>query len=472
MIPIAHGPSRAVGCLIFASLFVAARGGAEVVPSIGVSEIYTSNPRLEREPTTSERITVIEPGLLFERAGPRSDVSLLYSLQGVYYDEFDESDETFHQLTAANTFTLAESKAYFDLDVDYYQTLNDPEELFSFGNVSITDNRLNAAELRASPYVLLGSEAGVGGELRFAHLRVDYDDETVLDSDASGMDFVLGSPRTRNGAGWNVDYGYRELVFEGFDEYEFQHVHVEFWHRINQRLRLFLVEGLESDFLEPTDGSLVENYWEAGIEWSASERSRFLIASGDRSFGGSERVEWTYQLQGGSFSLSYSEAANVDLPYTDPRRVINDDIGTIDDILGAPGDTTVYVQNRAEMSLNFQTARSVFGLEFFEDERSDPVPGTGPTTSTQQARGATLEWTWRLTRLLSFSPSAIWIDRSFGTGESDDELSRYRLALDRALGRTAAITFTVQRQQQRRDDPTANNNYVEEQLRVEFSKSF
>jgi hypothetical protein len=471
MIPIAHGLSRAVSSLLLASVLIAAPGAAEVVPSVDLSEIYSTNPRLEADPLTSERITVVTPGLRFDREGPRSDLSLLYSLQGIYYDEFDESNETFHQLTSASTFTLAESQAFFDLDVDYYQTLNDPEALFSFGNVPLTDNRINAAELRASPYVLLGSEEGAGGELRFAHLAVAYDDDNILDSSADGMDFSFGSPQTRNGAGWTVNYGYREVAFEGLEEYEFQHFQVELGHRVSQRLRLFVIEGLESDYLDPTDGSLVENYWEAGFEWEPSERTRFLIAGGDRAWGDSERVSWTQRLKLGSYTLSYSESATVDLPFRDPRRIIYEDIGAIDDILGPPGDTTVYVQSRAEMSLNVQTVRSALSLQLFEDERADPVPGTGAMASSQQARGLILQWNWRLTRLLTFGPSAILIDRSFGVGEGQDELSRYSMTLDRALGRSAAITFAVQREQQQTDD-LLDNNYVEEQLRVIFSKTF
>jgi hypothetical protein len=471
MTPIGLGPARAVGCLIFASTFAAAPGAAEVVPSIDLSAIYSSNPRLEPDPLTSERITVLTPGLSFERAGPRSDVSLLYSVQGIFYDEFEESDETFHQLISASTFTLSESKAYFDLDVDYYQTLNDPEALFSFGNVPITDNRINAAELRAAPYILLGSEQGTGGELRFGHLEVDYDDANILDSDADGVDFDLRSPQARSGAGWAVDYGYRELAFEGLEEYRFQHVHFELSHRIDRRLRLFLIEGLESDYLDPTDGSLVENYWELGFEWEPSDRTRFLIAAGDRAWGTSERVSWTQRLKLGSYSLTYSESATVDLPFRDPRRIIYEDIGTIDDILGAPGDSTVYVQSRAEISLNLQSARSALSLQLFEDERADPVPGTGAMVSSQDARGVILQWNWRLTRLLTFGPSAILIDRSFGVGEGEDELSRYSLTLDRALGRSAALSFAVLREEQQTDDPLANN-YVEDQLRVIFSKAF
>lgn len=341
--------------------------------SLRVGLIHTDNIELaDKGFEESQDVVELSPSFAFARETSRLDMALNYRAQGFFYEE-SERDQVFHQLGAEGTVQILPNRFFFRANAVYDQTIIDPTQSYFVSNVSVSENRTDAALLELSPFVLLGGSS-TSGIFEIVKEKLDYREQAIQDVVLQAVNFELRTDR-ESGAVWAIDYGYEEYDYEDelLAQIKYQHFETIMGVYVSRGVRLFTLQGIENDFRKISDESLEEHYWEVGIGFEPSPRSLFEIAGGERMFGDTARLIWTQAMRRGAFSMSYRES-----PYSLARDLlsnpqqIDESIG-LDDMLNVAGDTDVFIDKAWTTNFDIAGARTMLSIEIFSESREGKV---------------------------------------------------------------------------------------------------
>ena len=416
----------------------------DIEPSIRVGETYTSNVNLD-DAEEDEWVTSVTPGVEIAYRGNALEVVLDYRLEALFYANESDRNEVFNQLEANTLLDLVGDALQFRARGTMSQVNVEPQESVASSNINVTGNRTDATSWNAGPEWRVPVFAGsvFDGFARYGQVLYDEeprsDDETEQTTlEIQDVDRIEGRAALRSADDVSSLLTYA-LVYE-FDQLDYGDAAPEAeqqaaYLRLNMRLSdyfsVFGLGGLDSDFEDPTDSSLEEGRWEAGLT-AGTDQLQFEAAIGHRFFGSTTRVSLTQSSDSATYRLSYSEAPNtsdrvqlqrieVDIPDPDaPPENPPPDTG-----IETPGQQTRFIQKRADASARWSFSRSSLGLSLFWDERQNQLQVTQETTPGEEVEfdsrddessyGVVGEFDWQLGTRSNLRLSTSWRQREYVT---------------------------------------------------------
>lgn len=454
---------------------------AEVGATLGTRLAHSDNVALLSEDAEhSESIAEVTAGINYARTAQRHDTNISYQAQGIFYDESSDSNEVFNSLNASSQLGLVLDRLFLDLYAVHDQTVVDPSQAYSFNNLALTGNRTDVSIVGASPSVRISIGANVTGEVRYGDARVDYDDETLDDRSERFSVFTLGNSNSRRGPTWQVAYNRQEYDYEAFPEIQFETFSLQLGIWVSDVLRLFTTQGLESDYtlvapsLPNAEGpGLDEHFWDVGIDWRPSDRTELVAASGQRSFGESHRLQWTYRTERGGISLGYVEEPSSFLREQLHSLRSTGELSPIDSLDG-PNGNPFYLQKRTDLTFLLQRPRSGAALRVFDERRFDIVDAVTDSLSdeTERYRGTELSLSWSLSARSKIGLSRESARRRSIFNVTDDEIRNLTMSFERGIGRQGTLLLTAS---QERVDPKSaigQIKYNENQASISIRRWF
>ena len=470
----AHMPKRTskfdIALAVVALAAPAAVGAApwEFTPRVAAGQLWTDNIRLAPDGLEeSDWITELRPGFTLGTEGPRVRLDLDYDLQALWFNDFSELDDTYHQLDGNGNFVLLPESLFVDAFARYDQQNVDTSGRMTFNNLFDTDNRTDTFVYGASPYHV-GRWGGWGESLvRYQyqgvrHSSTDPGAPTIEDSDTNAVSASLGSPVAARGTSWRVDGSYNRTEFEESREFEYTRVALDIGVPVGLRTRLTGTVGQESDVEEdPSQGGLDSSFWYAGFAWQPSELQSLEARVGQRFFGTAWELHWRRRGSRGELMLDYTEEpstsagvlgdSGIFVPGTPPGGV-----GSL--------NARVFLQKRLSGSAGYEFVRSTVTARVFSDRREyqDAVGGT------EKSIGAALEYDWDAAPRTSVGLVANW-QRTEPESDRRDNYSELAASLTRSVTRTLSAILRVSHFQRYSDvDDDYQANMVSAFLQASF----
>ncbi|MCG8097860.1 MAG: TIGR03016 family PEP-CTERM system-associated outer membrane protein, partial [Candidatus Thiodiazotropha taylori] len=249
---------RMLGMFSILSLPLAAQSGEWIVsPSITLDEIYTDNALLTNEDKESEYVTRVKPGISILREGARTNLDFNYSPEYRYYKEETRDNETVHQLRANADAELMENHLYLDLWATADQTRIANSRNSPDGLTGPTEN-LDYYTMGASPYYTTRFGNTSVLEARYSTDKVDYEEDTEVDSTSQKYNLILGSGTYSTAQAWELSASHTREDFSGTaEDNKISIFRGEFLQQITRRWAVAFAAGYEDSDLvigEDVDG--------------------------------------------------------------------------------------------------------------------------------------------------------------------------------------------------------------------------
>ena len=444
----------------------------------------------------SEWVTRVAPRIDLGYQGPGLVLGVDYTLEALFYAEDSRRNEVYNQLNSAALLDLIGDDLRLRATAIIDQVNTAPERPVSNTNINTTGNRGDAITWTVGPEwrrnVLGNSE--VDGLATIG--AVDFDAPTSQDVDTvAGRLSLHTDPRSRSTLTYDLAYEYDQVDYEISGETVVQTAYLQLGYRVNNSLEVFGLGGLDNDIEDPSDNSLSEGRWEAGVGVEAGAH-RLRAAFGHRYFGPTYAFSWDIKGNDADYRLSYSEA-----PSTSDLTALNElpadptveDPGQPppDSNLGRPGNPTRYVLSRADADATWSLYRSELYVNLFWEEREDQVIVNSAATSAsledEDSYGINLGLRWEVGSRSVASFAGTWRNRSFndladsgcdvsvpGSCASlggEDNLATLQAGLDYTLGLKTGAGFRVG-MQRRSDTSSGVSEYDELWASVQLVRTF
>ncbi len=447
---------------------------------VGLRVVHTGNLMLApagRE--QAESVGELDGGLRFARSQPRLQTDVDYRVQGLFFKSFKDLNNVYHQLNANSRVALVTDRFFLDMFGLYDQTIVDPTATVSFSNIANASNGnlTNVGVLGAEPNVSLDFGANVTGEVRYGYTRLNYDDPTLLDADQATAHFGLGNSKVRSGIAWSVDYRSQRYTYSQARPVELADFEGDLGYWVTPAVRVFITQGLESDYLQPTTGHLENRSWYGGADWRPDVRTDVRASFGQRKFGRARRFDLNRDLPYGTVSISYSE---------DPDTLLGSQLGTarrvgelspFDTLEGPNIDNRVFVEKRYDVGLVLNRPKSDVSLRAFRERRFDVINGQSISDqASEDLRGTEVGLRWDLNVATSLSATARRARRYSDVTVINDTLYLYDVDVIRRIARQEELTFSISRQNSVPGSVLAvvgaSRDYSETEITVEFRRRF
>jgi hypothetical protein len=473
----------AVGAAALLPCGAAVAAESSLSTNLGLRLAHTDNISLAAEGAEqAEDIADVTAGITFSRQQPRADSFVAYQVQGIFYNEALDADEVYHNLDARTRLEVAPEVLFLDLFGLYDQTVSDPAGKYSFNNLALTGNRIDVAILGASPSVPLVIGNNAAGEIRYSHIKTNYDDPDLQDAIERTAHFALSNVNVREGGTWGVDYSRNVFEYGSASEFELEVFEAELGYWLNTGVRLFTRQGLEGDYLAfdtvPSDSGqrlrsgLDEHFWYVGLDWRPDDRTSLQLSAGERSFGRAHSFSWSRTLRFGGVSASYIEEPSSFLreQLRGVRRA--GEVSPIDTLDG-PRGSLAYLREGADVSFFYDRPRSDIGLRFFTENRYDLGDASAGDAGepTEEFSGVELSLDWQVNARASVDATFHVANRRSDLNVIDDRLEHATLAWRRSIGRQTELSLTVAKQRSRARSGVSEN-YEENQFIVTFQRTY
>ena len=353
--------------ILVTSILIALPGFAvaqtEITPYVSIKESLV----YEEDDTSSNsgQITTLAPGIRVVSTGPRSELSLDYSLLANYSSWLDEDDRVVNLLNLLGNYqhipgkwisTLRASSELSSIDANRRQNTNpnfdngNSEELHTIAiDTTVTDRLTDTIQYRAS----------TGADY------LDYDGG----DDSTGWNLLLGLDnfRSPNDFTWSTEAA-RDIAKEGGDSDRIDTYDVYLNYRLTRIWSTFYtythteVDFGDSDF----DDSDPDDAWLLGLNWQPNSRTSVSAGAGGRGDDENYSLDAVHTRQNFSLSASYSEDIT-----TGRRDTLNQQQSdflaqsTTDSISAEP-----ILQKRADLNFSIFGQYSTISTSIFQTDRS------------------------------------------------------------------------------------------------------
>jgi hypothetical protein len=280
---------------------------------------------------------------------------------------------------------------------------------------------------------------------------------------------------------WSVNYDgeHFEYGLPGPIEFEKLFVELGFWPQ--QTLRIFTTQGLESDYSLVDAYSLStmaerpgldKPYWYVGLDWEPNEHSTTVVSVGERQFGHTYNIDWSYYSSLGGVNLSYSEQPNTflrDQLYSAHNAGEFTPIDTPDGPRGNP----FYLEKLASAVFLLDRPRSHVALRLSREERFDILAATDDVkTKTEEYDTVELSFGWNMTPVAFLSLGTQISNRKSALSQINDRISYTILTWGHQVGRRGEFTASLSHERGVPNNGSAFNDYQENQISVGIRRRF
>jgi hypothetical protein len=339
-----------------------ARSNTEIIPVFSIKETLVDNE--EGGTSDSGYITTIAPGIIVEREGPRSTLSLDYQLNAVYNGRFDESeDRTVHLLEFFTDYqhspgkwisSLRANSRLTNIDVNGRQNVN-PE--FSDDNTTELRTFLADTELTDT----------LGDSVNY-RTRAFINYATYADSDdgdgtaGKGLLFELDNFRSQADFTWRTELT-SVLLEDGIDETQLDTFNAILNYRVSSNWSSF-VDYTRTELDSP---QLEDDKTLLGVTWAPNRRSFISFGAGKRVI--NEEKDDTYSLEArlerkrATYSVTYDD--DITTARASAFRDVDLSRSTTQSISIVP-----VRQKRAAANIEASGKHSTYRLSIFEFDRT------------------------------------------------------------------------------------------------------
>ena len=462
-------PVWLVGLSLAASNLVAE--AAEVSGSLAAGVAHSDNVRLTTADTQDETVFLIEPSLTVEHAGERTSALLDYQLQWYRFDAAKET-EVFHSYVGTGRYEFVPEQVFVDVGASRFQSIRDSLQPIAANNLPLIGNRIDRDDYFVSPGFdkLIGSSIRAAGSLR--QTWVEVDGNNLQGNEQRFGVLSVDNYTAGEGFAWALQYDWQRVIYDVAEPYEFQRARLEVGYWLTSRLRVFAAGGRESDWEIPLDPAPEAGLWEAGLTVQLGTDSTFTVATGERSFGASSRLEFSFRNRRQSLELSF-----VQEPTTQGlQRLLQGGPSSpdlISDILSAEGQSQRFISNRASLDWSVQLRRLTFRARAFLEDRSDITTALGAVLPDQEQINAGISVDYQLGARTRVAAGLTRLGFDIDDGNESDILqASLNLAYD--IGSRTALLFEYSYADQQNVTPGAVNppdffaNIVSLRLRRQF----
>lgn len=445
-------------------------------PSAALTVLYTDNVRLAEKGSEEEDIVyALSPSLRVAGSGNRYDLDLLYRLDLIGYTELDETS-VYNDLNSRLNLRLLGDNLFLNSRAVVTQVIKEPTEAVSFDNLPLTGNRTNQTVLETTPE---WRQQFFGHFFRTAYTvgRVDYGDSDLRDSDYQLSSTQVASPGVDRGLGWAMDHLYHRYEYDELPDFRRQQLQLNVYWELGGGWAPFGTVGRESDWRDREGTSLEDSIWLLGLRHN-TERTRFSVSAGRRSFGETYAVSFDRQYSqdsGDVFSISYVES-----PTTSEERlrdlslIVDPGLPGLPPDVQAPGTGDAFVQRRATVRIRKQLNRSGLALGGYIGSDTSIVRAEDGGQRRRRS-GADFSWDYRWGERTSSVLTALYSREEFGRDNLgapiEDNLWRLRLALNYELGQRTRLRLWVARNE-RTGSETRSRDYTENQVGLSLNRNF
>ena len=443
-----------------------------LTPSITLRQTYSDNITLAKENTQSDFVTQFIPALTFCRVGPRLRAQVDYEGQILRYWDESQHDDVFHRLNADTTTTLVRDRLFLEAGASHVQQpLSSRARRGAFGddNVLVTGNRVDAVNLRVSPYLIQDLGPAGTSVTRYTFDRTTYE-EVRPDQTVHSGSFLVTSPAAAEPLSWQASIRSDRVERErrGFDDVRyFDDAFLDLGYLLTGRLTVLGRAGVETETLR--DGSqdrFGSSYWYAGFRWE-DDRTSIEARYGRRFFGDTYFAAVTRRAANLTLRLNYNETHELSDQFARREELflfIDPETGDVELIPFVDVLNEVVIHKRATASATYVTGRSTLRAAAFSLRREFLV-----AENNEDRYGANAFWRWQWRPRTALIPRLTW-ERTDFRDDRTDKLYGGIISVAHLLSPTMQAGASVRRQ--KRTSTEAGAGHTENAVILEITRAF
>ncbi len=348
-----------------------------IAPSIGVTEYYTDNvTRVSAGNEMSEYITAVNPGIVIERHGPKSELLMDYQLQALSYKENSDQNNNHHKLNLDFSSELASDLLFLDLVGVYEQQSIDPSTISDPArtNLFLSSNQTDVAMLEITPYFKKTVSNTSSMLLRPSFGKTQYKDAAEANNDIVQVIALAEQKPTQQFMGWNISTQQRFVAYENGEKMQLRRLDYGLDIPIGLRMTWLLSGGREINKFEYTNftTNINDTIFGTGLRWEVGSSTSLSLAYENRFFGNTYLLQFDHRTRYSQWSLDYKEDLETNSlrlqPLLGPDQAQGKDVTTT---LGELNniDNGVYIYKRLNLSETWLQGRSEISWRIFRESR-------------------------------------------------------------------------------------------------------
>lgn len=428
----------------------------QISPRVTVGVSHSDNVHLATAGNeVSDQVLQVTPGVAASYTGPRFEADIDYQGQVLQYRDDSNLNEVYHQLDAEATGWLVPESFSLDGLISVRQQIIDRTAPIPTSTISGAGNLTDETTAYLSPRWQILFSDRVRADIRYAISEIDYDDDSLSESNQKAFAAVLESIQQADRLYWAAKYRKSEVDFENQEEVSFEHTTLETGIPIANRTSLVLLVGYEENNFRLSNGNDApdDRLWMVGVRTQRADRYEFELLAGNRVFGDTYSFRWMQRGRQWSTEAMYTEDY---VTYADARLEI--DPSAAETILPGTGLSgvapEVYLRERAQLGATLERPKTTLRVAMYDENRHYQT-----TNNQESLKGIELMLNWRVGTRTSFIISGGTQENQLAGTNATDDLKQMRLGVQRRIGPRVVANFNVGRTDQTSTDST--REYVE-----------
>lgn len=468
----------------------------DIQPTLSSDVTYTDNVSLSRAGTErSDWVTQVTPGISIAGTGAQLKFNANYGAQFLHRAESGGNGVN-HQFNGSGNAELVKQLLFIDARGSVFQqnvSLLGPQ---TDSNVNNTGNRATVRSFFVSPYLRHDFGASAQAEARLTHSTLSTDAADGLRSQTNGINLSIASGPAFKLYTWNVAYNRSSIDYSAqIPDVTTETISAGGKRMITSQFGLTSSVGYEKSDYAALGKSPSGAFWNAGLEWTPTPRTRVTATTGHRYYGNTRSFDLSHRTRLTTWGASYSESVT----NTHAQALLPSSFSTagyLDTLFLSsvpdPAARQQAVQNfitqnglpsNLSVPLNFLTTQTIlvkrwqgsFGIHGVRNtllanvfrQSSDALTaglaatGTGDfaTSSTVQQTGGSVIWNWRFATHVSSNLSAGVTRSEFPDIGRTDDAKYFRLGVSQQF--QPRLSGSVNFRNIRNDSSIAGAGYVE-----------
>jgi len=412
-----------------------------VIPRITMSETYDDNVRLAGEGQEEDYITQINPGLSLAGKGRYSELMIDYTMQNIFYKNNDQYDDTYHNFRASSNTEIYRDHLFLDVSGNYSQRTINLQQTSSTDNAAITDNRTDVVTYTVKPYYI--DNFGQSSKLTLEHTYTEIDSKSGELSDTDNITntsyIELKSGPAFKRFTWQMSHQKQFVEYTERSNVKSSNSQALFNYLISKKVYFVGVAGYEEYNYAVMAGQ--ENpegsYWEAGLGWTPSHRTRLEIRQGEHYYGETSKFLFDHRTRQSSWLINYSEDINTT---SRTELVFNPETETSEETpigISYADVAVVSLDKVLSVSVSKMTAKTVLTLNVSDGRRIyQESPGEERNTS------AIVTWKWQVARRTSVELQERLAENKFTVADREIKTKQHRVSVDYDINSNASAYFS------------------------------
>ncbi len=376
-------------------------GSWSIVPSVYVAG--SSNDNVFLAPLGDEQndnILQLNPTISINAEGRRGNASLYYEMQNIFYAKNTKFNDTFHILNGRANAALVPELFFIETTFGRAQQIISRNTVYPLDNISITTNRTNVDVVSVSPYIKTNIGNKLTTEIRYASAWTRYEQGVLTDIRNQTVYADLRNDLTGSRGQWAIIYNNRKYE-PGFGQStNYARVYIDIDFSVTGKLGLLASVGYENNRYDQATITRSEksSTWDAGLRWSPGRNNSISVRVGERVFGKTSSLNFSYLTQRWTWGAGYNEEYRNNLAVlVGNQQRDNADINII-----LPGDATptteTYLSRRFDLSARRSYGKIDLNFSIYDRKREFQQSGQREDIS-----GGEVKLDWQFQKRSKFS---------------------------------------------------------------------